>query len=165
MLTQVVDLILQLPLPDEDLIASLLYWNGLNTKFTPSKTPYDLNKRTYHRFHGCLVIPQHQPHYKSHSDTLGCKDLFTLWEDACSKSTVSFQRWYVCMKMHLVVYWASHHSQDISLPYLNHSDFCQQDGPCSCNRCALDIPTTLPHRGHLLPLTRSHEFWKSCPRH
>ena len=43
-LARVVDLILQLPLPDEDLIASLLCWNGLDTEFTPSKTPYGSNK-------------------------------------------------------------------------------------------------------------------------
>ena len=50
-LTWIVDLILQLPLPDEDLIASLLCWNGLDAKFTPSKTPYDSNKTTYRLAH------------------------------------------------------------------------------------------------------------------
>ena len=47
-LARVVDLILQLPLPDEDLIASLLCWNGLDAEFAPLKTPYDSHKTTYH---------------------------------------------------------------------------------------------------------------------
>ena len=50
-LTRVVDLILQLPLSDEDLIASLLCWNRLDAKFAPLKTPYDLNKTTYRLAH------------------------------------------------------------------------------------------------------------------
>ena len=66
-LTRVVDLILQLPLPDEDLIASLLCRNGLDTEFTPLKTPYDSNKTTYHLAHH-LKNKQDEFYYK-YSDT------------------------------------------------------------------------------------------------
>ena len=62
-LTHTIDLMLQIPLPDEDLITSLLCWDGLDAEFAPSKTRYNSNKSTY-----CLA-----PHLKIRQDAFSWK--------------------------------------------------------------------------------------------
>jgi hypothetical protein len=63
-LARVIDLILQLPLPDEDLVASLLAWHQLDAEFAPSRTKYDDDNTSTYRLARHLKTKQDAFYHK-----------------------------------------------------------------------------------------------------